>query len=78
MVEPIRDLLDAGIQSDRGDRDERWTATMKQQLQGAEVDITRALCEARMSLSRLLRMKTGDGSPSTCRPPPSFPPSAWR
>ena len=63
MVEPIRDLLDAGIQSDRGDRDERWTATMKQQLLGAEVDITSTLCEVRMSLSRLLRMKTGDVIP---------------
>lgn len=63
MVEPIRDLLDTGIQSDRGDRDERWTATLKQQLLGAEVDISSTLCEVRMSLSRLLKMKVGDVIP---------------
>jgi len=25
MIEPIRDLLDAGMQSDRSERDTRWT-----------------------------------------------------
>jgi len=63
MVEPIRELLDAGIQSDRGDRDERWTATLKKQLLGAEVDVTSTLTEVRMTLSRLMQLKAGDVIP---------------
>jgi len=63
MVEPIRELLDAGIQSDRGDRDERWTATLKKQLLGAEVDVTSTLTEVRMTLSQLMHLKAGDVIP---------------
>jgi len=32
MIEPIRDLLDAGVQSDRGDRDERWEVALKDEI----------------------------------------------
>ncbi|NIA01271.1 MAG: flagellar motor switch protein FliM, partial [Planctomycetia bacterium] len=37
MVEPIRDLLDAGVQSDRSDRDERWTHTIREEMKDAQV-----------------------------------------
>src|SRR5690606_15777213 len=43
MLEPIRELLDAGIQSDRIDRDESWNATLREQLQLAEVTVSSVL-----------------------------------
>ena len=32
-------LLDAGVQSDRGERDERWEQAMREEVMGASVEI---------------------------------------
>ena len=40
MMEPIRELLDAGMQSDRGERDERWEKSMREEILNAEVELT--------------------------------------
>ncbi len=32
MIEPIRDLLDAGLQSDRNEVDERWTRSIREEM----------------------------------------------
>ena len=32
MLEPIRELLDAGVQSDRGEKDERWEKAMREEI----------------------------------------------
>ena len=45
MLEPIRDLLDAGMQSDRGERDERWELAMREEVMGASVEISSVLGE---------------------------------
>lgn len=60
MLEPIRELLDAGIQSDRVDRDESWNATLREQLQLAEITLSAVLAEKRIDLRRLTRLKVGD------------------
>ncbi len=60
MVEPIRDLLDAGVQSDRGDRDERWAQSMKDEIMSAEVELSSVLTEARISMRTLAQLKVGD------------------
>ena len=60
MLEPIRELLDAGIQSDRIDRDESWNATLREQLLLAEVAVSSVLAEKRIDLRRLTRLKVGD------------------
>lgn len=65
MLEPIRDLLDAGIQSDRGDKDERWPTTLRAQIRDAEVDISCELVRTTMSLRQLLQLKAGDVIPVT-------------
>src|SRR5919108_306018 len=36
MVEPLREVLDSGVQSDRAEQDERWLAALKDGLQDAE------------------------------------------
>ncbi|KAF1688336.1 flagellar motor switch protein FliM, partial [Pseudoxanthomonas taiwanensis] len=60
MLEPIRELLDAGIQSDRNDRDETWNATLRERLLDAEITISSVLAEKRIDLRQLTRLKVGD------------------
>ncbi|MCW4455198.1 flagellar motor switch protein FliM [Flavobacterium sp. MXW15] len=60
MLEPIRELLDAGIQSDRNDRDESWAIMLRDQLNSAEVELSSVLAQRRMSLRELTRLKIGD------------------
>ncbi|CBA15896.1 probable flagellar motor switch protein [Xanthomonas albilineans GPE PC73] len=60
MLEPIRELLDAGIQSDRVDRDESWNIMLREQLYGSEVTISSVLAQKEMSLRELTRLRIGD------------------
>ena len=60
MLEPIRDLLDAGLQSDRTDKDERWPITLREQIQDADVELETELANATISLRDLMRLKAGD------------------
>ncbi|MEJ2691621.1 MAG: flagellar motor switch protein FliM [Candidatus Thiodiazotropha sp.] len=53
MVEPIRELLDAGVQSDRGERDERWEHSLREEILGAQVEISSKLAEVQMPVKRL-------------------------
>jgi flagellar motor switch protein FliM len=63
MVEPIRDLLDAGVQSDRGERDERWELAMREEVMGAEVEISSTLAEVTISVRQLAKLQAGDVIP---------------
>lgn len=60
MIEPIRDLLDAGIQSDRPDRDERWIRGLREELKTAEVEAIALLAETRLTLGQVVKLKAGD------------------
>ncbi len=60
MVEPIRDLLDAGVQSDRGDRDERWEKSLREEIMGAKVELSSILAETQISMKELAALKKGD------------------
>jgi flagellar motor switch protein FliM len=63
MIEPIKDILKAGMQSDRADKDERWAQTLRNELEETEVDLITTLCEARITLGELLDLKPGDVIP---------------
>jgi flagellar motor switch protein FliM len=63
MVEPIRQLLDAGVQSDSSDRDERWTRAIREEMKQARVDLKSMLVEATLSLRELKEMRAGDVIP---------------
>jgi flagellar motor switch protein FliM len=63
MVEPIRNLLDAGVQSDRVDRDDRWAEMLHEEILDAEVDLSSLLLEAQMSLGEFLHLRPGDVIP---------------
>lgn len=60
MVEPIREQLDAGVQSDRSDIDERWTISLQEEMKTAEVAISCELVEKEVSLRDVLTFEAGD------------------
>src|SRR5687768_15692004 len=63
MIEPLREVLDSGVQSDRAEQDERWLASLKDCLQDAEVELTTVLGGGTISLNQLVRMQPGDVLP---------------
>lgn len=63
MLEPIRELLDAGVQSDRVETDERWLLALREEIKEAQVELNSTLVETQISLRDLLRLKEGDVIP---------------
>jgi flagellar motor switch protein FliM len=60
MVEPIRELLDGGVQSEHLERDERWTQSLHEEVLDAEVEITALLARASLSLRDFMALRPGD------------------
>ncbi|MEW7973239.1 MAG: flagellar motor switch protein FliM [Candidatus Thiodiazotropha endolucinida] len=60
MLEPIRELLDAGVQSDRGERDERWERSLKEEILAAKIELSSILTEVQISVKELAALKEGD------------------
>lgn len=60
MVEPIREILDAGVQSDRSEVDERWVHALREDMKEAEIEISSTLLNVRLTLKDVLNMKPGD------------------
>ena len=60
MVEPMREVLDAGVQSDRSDVDERWIHALREDMKEAEVEVSSTLLQAKLNLKDVLNMKPGD------------------
>lgn len=60
MLEPIRELLDAGTVSDRTEVDERWTRALMEDIKEADIDVKSVLTEVDLSLRDVLKMKAGD------------------
>lgn len=63
MVEPIRELLDAGVQSDRSDRDERWARSIREEMKESRVDLKSILLETSLPLRDVNHLKAGDVIP---------------
>lgn len=60
MIEPMRELLDAGVASDRVEHDERWGQALREEIEDAEVELSTMLGRARMTMQQLLDMQVGD------------------
>ncbi len=60
MIEPMRELLDAGVATDRVEHDERWAHALKEEIEDAEVELSTLLGRARITMQQLLDMKPGD------------------
>ena len=59
-IEPIRELLDAGVQSDVDDVDERWMNTIKKDLLEARVPVNATVLENKISLREVSNLRAGD------------------
>jgi flagellar motor switch protein FliM len=60
MLEPIRELLDAGVHSERGEADVRWERSIKEELRGVHLTLASILTEAELPLRKLAQLKPGD------------------
>jgi flagellar motor switch protein FliM len=63
MIEPLREVLDSGVQSDRADHDDRWAASLRADVEDAEVELATLLGHAELPISALLNLKPGDVVP---------------
>lgn len=60
MLEPIRELLDAGVQSDKGDTDLRWSKALRDEIMDVPVNMRVKLLDTDVSLRRLMELQAGD------------------
>jgi flagellar motor switch protein FliM len=60
MIEPLRELLSAGIQSDRSDVDQRWTRALQEEMKNAEIPLQSHFTETQITLREVLALKPGD------------------
>lgn len=63
MIEPMREVLDAGFQSDVDDVDERWQLSMREDILDAPVEIHGTLVQREISLRQVAALKAGDVIP---------------
>ena len=60
MLEPIRELLDAGVQSDKEDTDLRWSQALEDEIMDVPVEFTAKLLEKELSLRNIMDLRAGD------------------
>ncbi len=60
MLEPIRELLDAGVQSDKEDTDERWSSALQEEILDVPVELGTKLLDTELSLREIMDLKAGD------------------
>lgn len=63
MIEPMRELLDAGVASDRAQHDERWLQALKEEIEDAEVELRMVLGRGEITVADLVNLKPGDVVP---------------
>jgi len=63
MVEPIRDLLDAGVQSDMSEVDDRWRLSLRDEIFESKVEVKSHLADVEINLSDINNLKVGDVIP---------------
>ena len=60
MIEPLREVLDSGMASDRVEKDERWMHTLREEIEDADVELTTLLGRTSITLGELINLKPGD------------------
>ncbi|ADZ92442.1 flagellar motor switch protein FliM [Marinomonas mediterranea] len=63
MIEPVRELLDAGVQSDVDEKDDRWGKSLEQDVQDVDVNLHVNIASKKITLGDVLKFKTGDVIP---------------
>jgi flagellar motor switch protein FliM len=63
MIEPIREVLDAGLQSDSDEQDERWVKALREDVLAAKVDLECDVVRRELPLRDIVDLKAGDVIP---------------
>ncbi|KEY91526.1 flagellar motor switch protein [Candidatus Photodesmus blepharus] len=65
MVEPIREILDAGVQSDKMETDIRWSSALREEIMDVPVNFRVNLLDQDISLRDLMELQVDDIIPIT-------------
>lgn len=60
MLEPIRELLDAGVQSDKEDTDMRWSKALRDEIMDVSVSLNTKFLDVKLPLSQVMELRAGD------------------
>ncbi|MDC8830497.1 flagellar motor switch protein FliM [Alteromonas gilva] len=60
MLEPIRELLDAGVQSDKEDTDLRWSKALRDEIMDVQVELSTHMLDFELTLRNVMEFKPGD------------------
>ncbi|MBU2278308.1 MAG: flagellar motor switch protein FliM, partial [Gammaproteobacteria bacterium] len=60
MLEPIRELLDAGVQSDKEDTDLRWSKALRDEIMDVKVNLSTKMMDVELTLEQVMNMQAGD------------------
>jgi len=60
MIEPLREVLDSGMASDRVEKDERWMVCLREEIEDAEIELSTLLGRTSITLAELVNLKPGD------------------
>ena len=63
MIEPIRETLDAGLQTDVDDVDDRWVKSLRDDIMSATVGLDCTIAEKEISLRDIIDLQKGDVIP---------------
>jgi flagellar motor switch protein FliM len=63
MIEPLKDVLESGGSTVPSAQDGRWLASLKEDIQDAEIELSTMLGHASVKLSQLVNLKPGDVIP---------------
>jgi flagellar motor switch protein FliM len=60
MIEPLREVLESGMQSDRVDHDDRWSQALRIELEDADIELSALLGRVTLTLDDVLKLVPGD------------------
>tara|TARA_R110002167_G_scaffold55749_2_gene158216 strand:- start:1092 stop:2150 length:1059 start_codon:yes stop_codon:yes gene_type:complete len=59
MLEPIRELLDAGVQSDKEDTDLRWSKALRDEIMDVQVSLSTHMMDLKLTLADIMELEPG-------------------
>jgi flagellar motor switch protein FliM len=59
MLEPIRELLDAGVQSDKEDTDLRWSKALRDEIMDVNVEVSTRMMDLKLTLQQVMDLEEG-------------------
>ncbi len=59
MLEPIRELLDAGVQSDKEDTDLRWSKALRDEIMDVKVSLSTHMMDLQLTLENMMELEPG-------------------